>query len=139
MLAVSKLLQKLSLAPQPDELVEELLEELQMKRGKVEDTIQDLFKLKCKYSDELRGLRTKLIQKTQVPSVLCRSFTMMTIEECLSGHLPEIPELEGRLKQEIESLEQKVLDLEAENYARAEETRSMAAEKQGLHEALVTY
>jgi hypothetical protein len=136
MLAVSKLLQKLSLAPQPDAFAEELMEELQMERVKVEDTVQDMLKLKLKLSNQLKGLRAQLIARKQVPSVLRRSFTMMTMEECLGRQLPELAKSECGLT--LKGLEQKVLDLEADNYAREQEAKIMAAEKQGLQEALVS-
>jgi hypothetical protein len=138
MLAATKLLHKITgKSTKTDQIVHALKEELERERARADDLLHEMLQLKSQFSDELCSLKSKLAAEKQMSSVLRRSFTMRTVEECWDRKLPELSEVGQRLQHEIMQLERKTLDLEAENYAVEERSKSLACENDALRDSLV--
>lgn len=136
MLAVSKLFHRYSSKPTVTDLtVDALKDELQMERARVEDLMHEMNLLQMEFFEEIRCLKTKLATEKKMYSVLRSSFTMRTVEE--SWATPNLADFETDLKRTIKDLELKVLDLEAENYASEERSKTASAEAADLREKVV--
>jgi chromosome segregation ATPase len=157
MLVFGRLFHKISQGKSlADDSTDTLKEKLRTERGRGEDLTHEILNLKQKCTGDLHALKSKLACDKQISSVLRRSFTMRTVEECWNGKLTERPDFERGLrdktasdklafstsvscglKPEITDLERRLLDLEEENYELLENNKALAAEIMAIKKSLV--
>jgi chromosome segregation ATPase len=103
----------------------------------VEQLTEEIQTLKAKCAEDLTTLKAKLSAEMQISSALQRSLALRSASESLKGKQTEQVDQDVRLKVQIRQLENKALDLEADNYALEERMKSLTQENQTLQDSLV--
>lgn len=138
MLGATKLLHRINPpASHSDPAITALKEELRVERKRADSLMNENLQLRSKLAEEVRCLKTKLATEKQMYSVLRKSFTMKTVEECWRGMSPELPDFEANLRCEIKKLERRAINLEAENTATTTKNQALAIELEEMKDQRV--
>lgn len=120
-----------------DYSIDALKDELQKERTRVEALMHEVANLKSKFSQQIKGLKNRLVAEQQTCSVLRRSFTMKTVEESWATSLGQPDFIETELSQNIKALQLKVFNLEADKCELEGEKLCLKAEIETLKENIV--